>query len=148
MPVDANFAFETRFIFCKLREDQVHLVSHRLENSWSEARIQKGQHIWHSEVPSLSGCFPMRWYLNFLEPLSKSVRVFHLWLPIDDVSDDLVVALQVATLNDFLEASVYLLLTLPLNFYHGTHTVHHEDQVNLLISVVVLILELDVVFLQ
>ena len=90
----------------------------------------------------------MRWYLNFLEPLAKSVRIFHLWLPVNNVSDDLIVTLQVATLHDFFEASMDLFLTLPLNFNHGAHTVNHENQVNLLISVVVLILELDVVFLQ
>ena len=75
-------------------------------------------------------------YCHFLEPVTEPERLLHLSFPVNDVSHDLVHAIKVAATDDLLDSRMQLLLSDPLIFKVRSDTMHHQDQIDLFLLVI------------
>ena len=130
MTDDRNLASEAGLFLGQLGHDHIHLMCDSFKDSWSESWVEVPQHVRHSVVKHIFSVLGTRRDRDSFKSLAKSTRRLNFALPIDNVSHNLVCAIEVAifvlrTLSDFLEASMESFLLKDLRFEIRADAVHH-----------------------
>ena len=111
---DGNFAFKARLMLGQFSHDQIHLLRHCLENPRPEPRVEIGDAVRYCIIKPLFGLFPVGWHRHQAQPMAKAERLLNFSLPIDNMRDYLVLALQVTTVSYLLDCCMKLVFRLLL----------------------------------
>ena len=111
MTDNRDFALETWLRHCQTTHNHVHLQGDCFEDARSEPRVEVRQVVRDRGVEDFFGALPMRRYGHSFETITEAERVLQLFLPVDDVRDDLELVIKVATLDDLFYPSVKLRLS-------------------------------------
>ena len=129
-----HLSFEILFFLTELREDIVALLNDSLKNVGSKSRVQVAHSIGHSDVKHLSSIAYMRRYLDLLHSLGY-IRLLNECLPIDAMSDDFIITLEVAAFNNFVYPCQKVFLLSLLCFKITADPMNNQDKIDLFFSV-------------
>ena len=82
-----------------------------LKDPWSESWVQISQAVRYRIVVHVFSALEMGRYRDFLQPVPKSERLLHFSFPVNDMSDNLVLTIEVAASCDLFYARVQFLLS-------------------------------------